>query len=393
MSKLNEIIRYLRGYVKIKIDGEYTEEFINICVAEGIQIWGLEKISNSIFLFLGINDFLNIIHLRHKCRTKIFIRLIDKHGAPFLFNKYKKRKGIAIGLTMFFLINVFLSQFIWDIKINGNKTIDNTEIINYCKELGINLGDYKKNIDTYNAKQLLAMKFSNIAWVSLNVEGSILSINVSEADMSEHKEIGEPRNIVAGFDGVVKSIRVVKGQKCVTVDEAVKAGDIIVSGVVDNIVSSHMVAAEGEIIALTNRVYSYNIQKEFSFREISTDVGEKKVIEFFWLKVPLYLQGFEGEYTSKLTTEKLSLFGENLPISITTRVCFPISVEEFKISKQQAEQLAYAQIEKELRKIKLSEVISSELSILDKGENYLVTAEISCFEDIAEYKLINSDGY
>ena len=48
MNKLNEIIRYLRGYVKIKIDGEYTEEFINICVSEGIQIWGLEKTSSDL---------------------------------------------------------------------------------------------------------------------------------------------------------------------------------------------------------------------------------------------------------------------------------------------------------------------------------------------------------
>ena len=49
---------------------------------------------------------------------------------------------------MFFLIIVFLSQFIWNIEVIGNKTIDRKDIIKSCEEIGIKEGVPAAAIDT-----------------------------------------------------------------------------------------------------------------------------------------------------------------------------------------------------------------------------------------------------
>lgn len=393
MTYLNELVRLLRGFVKIRVSGEYADNFINVCVNCGFSIWGIEKCNDEIYMYVGMKNFLQIRGLKRKIKGKIKIKLIEKHGLPIYFQRYKKRMGLIFGLAIFLLINIFLSQFIWDIKVCGNETIDETEIVNTCNEIGINLGVHRKNIDTYNAKQIIALKFDEIAWVSLNIEGSRVTVNISEANALEHGENPFPRNIVANIDGVIKSMKVVKGQKCVTIGQAVKKGDVLVSGVVDNVVSSHMVAAEGEIIAQTERCFSFETDKKYKFENIINKEIHRDVFEFFWLKTPLFLNGVNGNFTSELTRNPVKLFGENLPIGITRRTYHPIVVQEKVLTKEEAERLARSNICELLKDVEINEVLNSEINIYDNKDTYKIEAKVICLENIVEYTRVNTDGY
>ena len=39
---LSDVIRYIRGYVRIRITGYSTERFLNTCSHREIYIWGIE---------------------------------------------------------------------------------------------------------------------------------------------------------------------------------------------------------------------------------------------------------------------------------------------------------------------------------------------------------------
>lgn len=390
---MNELIRFLRGYVKIKVSGDFAENFINLCVKNDVAIWGIEKHKDNMYLFMRADKYLLLVGLRHKIKGKIKIKLLEKHGLPIILRKHNKRKGLFVGLAVFLSINFLLSQFIWNISVFGNETIKEKDVIKICNEMNINIGDYRNNIDTYNAKQLIALKFDEIAWVSLNVEGSKIAINISEAHVSKHSDDYSPRNIIALEDGVIKSIKVIKGEKKIVVGQAVKKGDVLVSGVIENLVASHFVAAEGEILARTNRNYSCEIEKNHKIQKKGTDVEYRDVFEFFWIKIPLYLQGVNFEYTSELSNKNICLFGEKLPIGIARRTYHPLIQKNVQLTLQEAESIALSRAVNNLRELDVEGVISTETSVTDVGDRYIVDTEIVCLENIAEYVSINTDGY
>lgn len=393
MNYLNELIRFLRGFVKIKVYGEFTESFINLCAKHGISIWGIEKYKDNMYLYIGADKYLLLISLRHKMKDKVKIKLLEKHGLPFIFKKAGKRKGLLFGFALFLAINLFLSQFVWDIRILGNETIDEKDIVKTCNEMDINVGDYRKNIDTYNAKQLIAMKYDKIAWVSLNMEGAIVTVNISEAKISEHNEDAAPRNIIAAEDGVIKNIKVTKGEKRIVPGQAVKKGDILVSGVVDNVVASHIVPAKGEIIAQTTKNFTFDIEKNYTFETIGREAEIRDVFEFFWLKAPLYLNGVNFEHVSELSRRKIEIFGQKLPIGVARRTFYPIIKNSVELTNLEAECVALTKVAENLKKIDIDEVTSYKTSVVEEDKAYKVNVEVICLENIVEYAPINTDGY
>lgn len=50
----------------------------------------------------------------------------SKHGLPFINYRYKKRTGLFAGAVCGIILCIFLSNFIWSVKISGTEEISNT---------------------------------------------------------------------------------------------------------------------------------------------------------------------------------------------------------------------------------------------------------------------------
>ena len=384
-----EIYRYLKGFVKVKITGDNAERFINICVSEGVAIWSIIKIGDNIIFCLLARDFRKLLSLKHIFSFKIKIKLIEKNGLVFKIKTCFIRKGIPIGIVIFITINIFLSQFIWCIDVKGNTTISKDQILSECFKLGINIGSNIKDVDTYTAKQQLGMRFKDIAWVSLNIEGTKLTVNISEA-VDNKKEIKNPRNIVALCDGIIKRIEITKGMKNIEINQAVKEGDVLVSGIIENTEKIHFLSAEGIIIAETALAFDKTVNKHYNSR-LSTDKRSiRRVFEFFWLNIPLYLSdvGFKAE--TYIENKKLFLFGNELPIGFTQRVFEEIKDTTIEVDEETAKNIALSEVVKELKKFKIENVIDVECSVKENENNFRITVNLKCLQNICEYSDINS---
>ena len=384
-----EFYRYLKGYVKVKIVGDNAERFINICVSDGLIIWSILKIGDSIIFCLLAKDFRKLLSLKHIFSAKIRIKLVEKKGLPFKIKKYFIRKGIPIGIAIFLLINIILSQFIWCIDIKGNKTISDEQILNECLKLGIEIGSNRKKVDTYSAKQQLGMSLKNIAWVSLNIEGSKLTVNISEA-VDNKKEIQNPRNIVALCDGIIKRIEITKGMKNIEINQAVKKGDVLVSGIVENSENIHFLSAEGSVIAETKHSFDKTVSKQFNALLPKKRRSIRQVFKFFWLNIPLYLSDISFKGESYIQNKKISLFGNELPIGFTQRVFTETQDKTTNVDEKTAKNIALYEVIQDLRKLKIENISDYDCIVKDDKENYQVTIYLKCLQDICEYSDINS---
>ena len=54
---MQRILRFLRGYVKIRIKGYSPERFLNLCSHHQIDIWGLQPCKNSYEMYVKLKDF------------------------------------------------------------------------------------------------------------------------------------------------------------------------------------------------------------------------------------------------------------------------------------------------------------------------------------------------
>ena len=212
------LLRFIRGYVRIRISGDFPERFINICAANKVSLWNIKRFGQMIYANIGIKDFFLIKKLRKNIRVKI--KVISKKGAYFKARPYTKRFGLAFGAVLFILINIFLSTFVWNIEVVGNKKLEKSEIISMCEEIGIAEGTLSSNIDTNDARLQLLMKNKELSWCSFIIEGSHLTVNVSETD--KHQEDDKsPCNFLAKTDGVIKKVRISSGRAMVKENQAV----------------------------------------------------------------------------------------------------------------------------------------------------------------------------
>ena len=378
------LYRFIHGYVKIKLSGEYTEKFLNFFVKNGISFWDIKRGKGSITLCVWIDDYINMPKYRRSVGKDIKVKLIGKYGLPLKIRKIATRSGVCVGLCIFLAINIVMSQFIWKIDVVGNNLIDSDDVISACEELGITVGLYRKNIDTYLYAQRLALMFEDIAWVSLNVEGSVVTVNISEATTSQ-KENKDPGNIIASYDGVIKRIEVTKGQKNVTLNQAVRKGDLLVSGVTD----SGFISSEGEIFAQTYRTFTEHISKNYDMEVASDKTDTRSVLNFFGIKIPLYLRGVGAKESFAYVVRSANLFGKTLPISVIQRTFKNSDIKTVSISENEACNIALGNLSEKIRKMQIEQVQKYTINVSETSEEYIIKIDTVCMENICDYSPIN----
>lgn len=340
------LYRFLRGYLKITVTGEFSEKILNLCASHRIALWNSKIIKNGIETCIFINGF---FCLRKIIRgSKLRVHIIKKVGLPVKLSKNRKRAGLFAGVIFVFIFLQFMSGYIWVIDVEGNNRVSKEDIIEACGKIGIKEGIKAGSIDAKVQREQLLLELDSLAWASLNVEGSRLTVNVSEIK-NEGKEKDLPSNLKAKADGIIKRINVTAGNCLVKVGDTVKKGDVLVSGVIEASDGTRFVKSAGSIIAVTTK----SVTSEGEYKEVNRyETGKtkhKKVLEFFTVKIPLYLGSETKEYNSQLSVKQCELFGQTVPIRIYDKKFTFVTEETFLLSYEQLSEKLRGQMEKKLK--------------------------------------------
>ena len=80
---LLKIIRYIKGYIRIRITGYSTERFLNACSHKGIVLWGLTPVNRAYEMNIQVKGFRQLKPIIRKTGTKGVI--VGRFGLPFFY--------------------------------------------------------------------------------------------------------------------------------------------------------------------------------------------------------------------------------------------------------------------------------------------------------------------
>lgn len=341
---LKHFFPLVTGFVKIKIEGEYRERLINVLGANNIHLWNVEKKDNYIYACISRSDYKASEKYMKKTGADIYI--IEKKGIPFFIKKYKKRYGFMLGFVMFFVLTYIFTMFIWDINVNGEDIYTNQQIVKEIRDNYVDFFTPKSRIDCDELEKSLRTRYDKIAWISCDIRGTSLNINLTETiDKSEIKKSETPCNIVAIKDGILTDVVVRSGKATRKKGDEVKKGDILISGTVniyndyDELLETNYVISDGDVYAIVEYEYIDNFNL-YVYEKAYTGNERKKYGIFLGGKyIPV---GFEADYElyDQVVTEHRVCLGSS--------VYLPVYIN--KITDREYENVPHIYTEAEARK-------------------------------------------
>ena len=361
---LKVLLNYILGYLNIEIEGYYIEKFINLCNNKKIALWNLKREKTTILnANIGITDFKEIRKILKK--TKCRVKIKNKKGLPFIFNKYKKRKIFLLLLAICIATIIALSNFIWNIEITGTNKINKDEIMQILEETNFKVGTLKSKADTKEAINKIRLERDDVAWVGIDIKGTNAVVEIVEAD--EKPEIineEEYCNLVASRDGIISKVNAANGTPLVKEGDVVKKGDILGAGWLEGkYTGTRYVHATGSVEA---RVW-YSQKEKVPLKQIEKEyTGEtetKYSLNINNFKINLYkrLSNFE-KYDTIEEYKKLQLFSDfYLPFGLTKITNKEYNEKEIILQKEDAKNQAV-----NLAEEKINEQIKDKSKILNK---------------------------
>ena len=382
-----ELLKNVLGYVRFSIRGDFPERLLNQLALGGVSVWGIERQGNEISACILKKDYLKI--RRYRMKNKVFTKVLSRHGLPFKAYRYRFRVGFAAGLLLYFAALVFLSSFVWNVRVVGVEKLTEAEVLSVCSKLGLYEGRLKKEIDAENLRTRLALELPEISWASVNMEGVRATVNISEISSLKNPP-EEDCNLIAERDGVITKFEVTSGTIAVKLGQTVKQGDLLVSGITEYKDGTYKFGpSQGEVIAETVR--ETEVFVPFS-QQKTVRTGKplkKRVLSVFGVHVPLYLGSVEGEFETDLTAIKYENSEMYLPVKLTETVFYKTAVEEFTVTSAEAEAIALAELEnREAEDFKNAEILSRDIEVVPGEDGITLKVFYKLRENIAKKDLL-----
>ncbi len=237
---LSRLICYIKGYLRIRIAGYSTERFLNACRHRGIYLWGLQAVSGAYEMNISISGFRKLKPIIRKTGTKVTV--LKKSGLPFYLFRYRKRKLFFAGAFFFVFLIFFMSRYIWNIDIAGNKSRTDETLLEFLETKSVRNGMAKSKVNCQRIVKDIRKEYDDIIWVSASIRGTRLIIQIKENEDSpavsedkehaqeETKEAASPVDIVADKSCTIVSAIVRNGLLQTKIGAKVKKGDVLVSG-------------------------------------------------------------------------------------------------------------------------------------------------------------------
>lgn len=377
------LYKFIIGFLEVEFSGDITEVILNICAKHGISLWNIKRKDKKIRCFMTVSSFRALPDIARK--SGIRVHILKKIGLPFIINRYKRRFGIPVGAAVFFSFLYFMSCFVWNVEVEGNKAVPENEILSTCERFGIKEGVLKSSIDPQIAKQKLLLEQNKLAWASVNVEGCMVTVNVTEAKEKE-QDNSIATNITAAADGIITKIDVTSGNCLVKVGDTVAKGQLLVSGVIEHADSTRFVHSSGSIIAKTERVITVSADYKRIVAKKTGAVKKRSVLSFFGINIPLYLGNVNGSFESRSDTKQAALLGKKLPIRLQTKYYEMTNDEEITVSKDELLKELERLLKSEAKGIANFEVKSR--NITEKDSGITLKSVITAEENIAKAEIL-----
>lgn len=313
-------------------------------------------------------------------------------GIPFWLVRLKQRPGLIIGILLAFIMITLGNRVLWDVRIIRSDNLADTDLIGILDDYGVRPGAFISKLDIGDIQTRVEAENDNIAWISVNVIGTVAYVEAIGEVIPPEKEIteGDGSNLVAVRDGTVVGFEVIAGEPIVSVGQPVLEGELLVGGLIDSERFGYRaVEAKGKVFALTEYFFEAEIPYEYTVR-----IPEKKEIceislIFFGLRQKFFKKGgFLGSEYDKIYSDIYiySSNGVKVPVGLSVTSC-PIYTESTaKRTYTEAADLAHLEINRLiLAALPDADIVSKSYDIgeTEDASAYRLVCRVECINDIA----------
>ena len=387
-----KLFKYLFGYVVFKAEGGFAERFINLCAFRRISLWDVTLVGNTIKARINASDFKRLRGVARK--TGVSVTLLQKRGVPFYLRAHSDRVGLLAGACIFLFFMTFMNGFVWCIQTQNSDKFSREQILSAAENAGLHYGIRVKSFDEEKAAREIYKSFDGeFSWVKVNIKGSLAVIDFRDkVKKLETEEKGEPSNIVADFDGVILSDETYQGSKNKSRGDAVRKGEVLISGVVEGIDMKLLYyEAKGKFTALRQlkTQLSLNNDAEFySYEENSPSI----VLSLFGCDIPLGMRAYSAGESKVLTYEKyLEFDGYRLPFGIKKSVAVNDNI--CSLTQKEREQFAVMSFcNQEYKTFSNTRILSRDVKMTRESDSLDISAVYQCIDYIGQSKAINIEN-
>lgn len=219
-------------------------------------------------------------------RRREELKVIERNGFYWHLYSLFHRPLLVAGVVILLLVTLFLPTRIYFFRVEGNHSVPTRLILEHASECGISFGASRREVRSEKVKNALLQSIPELEWAGINTAGCVATISVRERQSSvQTPESQSVSSIVATRDGVIQDLTVISGSAAVKPGQAVKAGQMLISGYTDCGISIRASRAQGEIYASTNRQVSFLIpensvhrgEKNTQIKKYSLIIGKNRI--------------------------------------------------------------------------------------------------------------------
>ena len=383
---MNKLLQYLMGYKTLSFKEKYAQEFFNFVHKQRVVNWGYTLAEDVISVNIALSDF--DYFLNFFSSLNIEYEQSETKGLPGFFAKYKKRIGVWIGLSLFLIILLLSTLFVWDVRVIGAQTLNENEIIENLDGIGLGVGSFIPFIHTTEIANKYLVNYDNVSFVSINPKGNVVYVEIiEEKNSSQSEKKGKYANVVASEDAVIESLVISRGSAVTAVGKTVKKGDLLISGISSSPRKYAFTYADGNVYGRVSRELEIEIPFSQVQKEYKTPKKKKISIKFFGFTINIfrYCGKMPAKYDTIYKKEQIILFHTvHLPVYINSESYIPYENRVIQISEEQAVELAFNRLKTEFFAVANdADVISKNIEGTFTEDSYVLRCYAECIKDIA----------
>lgn len=301
------------GYRKIRVDKEDSSRVATSLLHASIP----SRINSDGSFSVRERD---LARLKQELDGKVEYEISEPRGLYGAYLRLENKATVfsAIGVCIF--LCAMSSLLVWDVRIEGNTAIPSAAIEYALSEAGLSIGDVWFNIDKNDVERNLLELEPTLSWVNVNRRAGVAYVRVAERHSSEGTQDDKRdgyANVVASCDCVIEEIRVVRGVAAVKRGDTVKAGDLLISGIISTENGTTACYAEGEVIGRMNDRVSVDVAREYETKSVKNEILIRRDVKIFDFAINIFkrYRNLNDECDIIEDVKVFSLFGKcRLPI-------------------------------------------------------------------------------
>lgn len=293
---LLSMLKFVQGFLQVTLTGSSPERFLNLCIRRNILIWNLcpNKEAGGFDFCISLKGFRAAKELLKKTHTSIKIR--KKCGLPFCLYRYRARKLFAVGIILCMFLLGICSKYVWKIEINGTSELSQDMILTWLEKNDTSFGTKKRQIDCAAIEAALRSDFDVIAWTSVKLEGTKLTVDIQE-NLPEDEAKTLPKegawDLAASEEATIASIYTRQGTPLVEKGDVVSKGAVLISGRLDiiddngEVANYRYVVSDGDITGTVMRTFESSLDRSYRKKVYTGAQDTSYTLQIGDLRIPL----------------------------------------------------------------------------------------------------------